>query len=114
MEFYRYEKVQYASLGIDGDFENSKIPNPKIELRIFNLFKETPKGYWVGYGSFEKGSLRSQGHWVSKSSIKRFAYPSKKEALENFIKRNEKRIRILEYNLWSCKIAINLAKNINT
>lgn len=112
-KFYRYETVQYASLGMDGDFEIPKIPNPKVELRTYNLLKETPKGYWIGYESLEIGSLRSKGIWVSKTSRKRFAYPTKKEALDNFIKRNEKRIEILKRQIFSCQIAVMSAKEIN-
>ena len=39
-KFYRYESVQYASLGFDGDFVSSAIPNPKLVLREFNIYKE--------------------------------------------------------------------------
>lgn len=110
--FYRYEAVQYASLGVDGEYESPEIPNPKVELRTYNLFKETTKGYWIGYGNLCEGKLRSQGKWVSKTSVKRFAYPTKKEALENFIKRTEKRVKILKYQLWSCELSIINAKGI--
>jgi hypothetical protein len=39
MNFYRYETVQYASLGMDGDYTRSKIPNPKLELRTVACMK---------------------------------------------------------------------------
>ena len=51
MKFYRYEIVVYAVMGDDGDYTDSHLPNPKLELRTYDLFKETPKGYWIGYGS---------------------------------------------------------------
>lgn len=111
-KFYRYEAVQYASLSNDGDYETLKIPNPKMVLRTYNLWKETPKGYWIGYGTFNVGNLRSNGRWVSKTSKKRYAYPTEKEALVNFIKRNERRIEILNYNVWSCELAVKAAKNM--
>ena len=110
--FYRYEAVQYASLGIDGEYENPKIPNPKVVLREYNLWKETLKGYWIGYGDLGEDKLRSNGRWVSKTSKRRFAYPTKKEALENFIKRNERRIKILKYQVWSCELAVMTAKSM--
>lgn len=106
MNFYRYETVEYASMGIDGEYERSKFPNPKLELRTYNLMKETPKGYWIGYGSFSKFCWKK---WIPKESRKRFAYPTKKEALNNYIKRTEKRIDIMEYKISSCKIGLNLA-----
>ena len=51
MKFYRYEIVEYAEHDIDGELVSPLIPNPKLELREYDLFKETPKGYWIGYGS---------------------------------------------------------------
>jgi hypothetical protein len=111
--FYRYEAVEYASIGYDGEYESPKFPNPKVELREFNLWKETPKGYWIGYGNANwTGKLKGFGHWVSKTTRKRFAYPTKKEALENFIKRNERRVKILSRQLETCEISISIAKRI--
>lgn len=111
-KFYRYESVQYATLNRDGDFVAPKFPDPHIELREFNLHKETPKGYWIGYGSVLPNTLSSFSRWISKTSLRRYAYPTKKEALINFIKRNEKRIRILEYQAASCKMGVSIAKNL--
>ncbi len=112
--FYRYDAVQYAVVDQWGDFVSPEIPNPKIELTKFNLFKETKKGYWIGHGNFwDERSLKSQAKWVSKTSKKRFAYPTKKEALDNFIKRNEKRIKILKRQLWACEIAVSNAKSMS-
>ena len=93
MKFYRYQGVQYATLSYDGDFVSSSIPNPKLELYEYDLFKETLKGYWIGYGSIVPGNLRSEAIWVSKTAKKRFAYPSKQEALIGFIKRTERRVK---------------------
>lgn len=106
MTFYRYQIVTYAELGMDGEFVSSKIPNPQIELLEFKLTKETPKGYWLGVIAFPKYK------WVSKTGKKRYAYPTKEEAMINFIKRTERRIEILERQLWSGKIALDIAKNM--
>lgn len=110
-QFYRYESVQYGYIDYDGDLIASKFPNPSVELRTFNLFKETPKGYWIGFGYPD--SFHSFKKWVSKTSVRRYAYPTKEEALNNFIKRNEKRISILKYQLESCEIAVSKAKILN-
>jgi hypothetical protein len=106
MKFYRYEMVQYAEKDYDGEYISPIFPNPKLELREYDLFKETPKGYWIGYDKFYKWKK-----WIPKISRKRFAYPTKEEALNNFIKRTEKRIKILKWQLDSCEIGLNLAKN---
>lgn len=108
--FYRYEIVEYAELDYYGDFVSPAIPNPKVKLRTFNLFKETDKGFWIGYGNSD--GVNSPLKWVSKTATKRFAYPTKEEALENFIKRNERRIQILKRQSWCSEIAVSIAKNM--
>jgi hypothetical protein len=104
MNFYRYETVQYASIGWNGEYTRSKFPNPKLELRTYDLTGETPKGCWIGYIGSKKFK------WVSKTSKKRYAYPSKEEALNGYITRTKRRIEILDYQLSSCKIGIDLAE----
>jgi len=112
MKFYRYQGVQYATLSYDGDFVSSSIPNPKLELYEYDLFKETLKGYWIGYGSIVPGNLRSEAIWVSKTAKKRFAYPSKQEALIGFIKRTERRVKILKNQLTSCNMLLSDANHL--
>lgn len=102
MKFYRYEIIEYASHDIDGELETPKFPNPTLVLSIYDLLKETSKGYWIGDFIFKK--------WISKTSKKRFAYPTKEEALTNFIKRTEKRIKILDWQIRACKVGLNRAK----
>lgn len=109
MNFYRYEAVQYASMGLDDEYVRSGFPNPRLELRTYNLFKETSKGYWIGYGTFHELCWKK---WIPKVSRKRYAYPTKKEALTNYIMRTKKRIKILQYQIDSCKIGLDFAKNI--
>ena len=113
MKFYRYNIINYASLDSTGDFISPKIPDPRVVLSIFSLFKETPKGYWIGYGDYKMpGRLRSTAIWVPKTSRKRYAYPSEEEALNSFIKRQERRIKILKYNLLNSGIALDIAKKM--
>lgn len=111
MKFYRYEFVQYASLDETGDLVKPMLPNPTIELREYNLHKETPKGYWIGYG--EPRKLLSSSRWVPKTSRKRYAYPTKKEAMESFKARTQRRISILSAQIRVCQIALGRAENEN-
>lgn len=110
MKFYRFQAVQYAQLDSNtGEYASSPFPNPQLELNEYNLLKETPCGYWIGYGSLSSGKYNWK-KWVSKTTRKRFAYPTKKEALINYIKRTERRIGILDSHLTACKIGLELAK----
>jgi hypothetical protein len=104
LKFYRYEAVQYSTTDYDGELISPIYPNPRLELREFTAFSETPKGFWIGYDWADKPHK-----WVSKTSVKRFAYPTKEEALANFIKRTEKRIDILDWQLKHCRYALESA-----
>jgi hypothetical protein len=110
MEFYRYEAIVYAEIDHDGEFVSPRIRIPKIKLSTYNLHKETPKGYWIGYGHYAPNMLRGNSRWVSKTAKKRYAYPTKKEALQNYIKRTERRIRILKSQLEECEFGLMNAK----
>lgn len=108
MNFYRYELVQYSNFSGDDDYYSSLPATTKLVVREFNLIKETPKGYWISYGAFTY--YRGKGRWVSKTSKKRYAYPTKEEALNNYIKRTERRIKYLKTDLDACESGLRLAK----
>ena len=118
MKFYRYEARTYAEHDFDGELVSPKISIPELQLMEFNLHKETPKGYWIGYGHLSYGywtgrpNLRSNSRWVSKTARKRYAYPTKEEALQNYIKRTERRIKILKNQLYDCQFSLKNAKAI--
>ena len=106
MKFYRFEVRNYASLDYDGDYAVSKWHSLTLVINEFVLIKETAQGYWISSSGFEFGK-----RWVSKTSRKRYAYPSKQEAMTNFIKRTERRIGILKYNLEGAQLALSLAND---
>ena len=103
VRFYRYVWTVYAEHDFDGELCSPKFPSPKLELNEYELTGETPKGYWIGYSN-------EKLKWVPKESRKRYAYPTKEAALENFIKRTRKRVKIIEYDLDCCKKALVLAQ----
>jgi hypothetical protein len=105
MEFYRYDWCTYATLDIDGEFKVPKLALPSLVKHTYVLIKETPKGYWIGYYKHSKPIC-----WVSKTSRKRYAYPTIPEALTGFIKRTERRASILKHTLDKCNAAIRLAE----
>lgn len=104
LQFYRYHWREYAVLDYDGEDVRPPDPNPKLELIPYQLIKETDKGYWIG---FEHSIYKK---WVSKTSKKRFAYPTKEEALKNFILRTKRRVEILKHQIVCSEIALDLAE----
>jgi len=85
MKFYRYEDVRIANeIGV------------RVELREFNLVKETPKGYWICPKWDRKQEYKQ---WVSANGKNRKAYPTKEEALLNYQRRKERQIKILTSRL---------------
>ena len=103
MKFYRY-----YNQGAD------------VILEKFKLFKETPAGYWIipEYWSVADEMTTSinerYNKWISKTSRKRFAYPTKEEALESFKMRKQRQIPILKAQLECAKEALKVAENIDT
>jgi hypothetical protein len=107
-KFYRYETIQY-------------IGGPKIYLQEFAGVKETPCGWWirlVGVGGHTFG-VGVGGHtfgwdkddikkWVSKTAKKRYAYPTKDEAMFNFRMRKLRHISILKSRLVIAEWELNL------
>lgn len=102
MKFYRYEAYETPIMDVNGKYCVSKIPNPKIRLIVLYLYKETSKGYWI----CEDNSTMFPEKWVSKTSVKKYAYPTKEEAKLNFVKRTEKRMNILLREASFCQISI--------
>ena len=80
-------------------------------LKTYNLQRETPKGYWIAYGG-SPGCFIGDERWVSKTSRKRFAYPTKEEAMVNLIARTKSRIKILKSQLSTCEIALASAEKL--
>lgn len=96
---YRYE----------GEMDSywSHLSTYKIVLKTHQILKETPKGYWVRHNMYWK-------KWVSKDGRKRFAYPTKAEALFNFKKRKEKQQKILKARLDEVNQLLNQIDKVNT
>lgn len=97
LRFYRYEQIE---------LENG----PQLSEREFQLLKETPCGWWIGYPLGSITPLGPDKWWVSKTTRKRFAYPTRKEALENFIARKRRQVAILNYQLERAGQAWELAE----
>ena len=96
--FYRYEDVL---LNWDYFLNKAKV---EIYLNDYEMLRETACGYWINTSGYGKSYER----WVRKTSRKRFAYPTKYEALINFKHRKQRQIKLLEVNLSRAKAALDL------
>ena len=105
MKLYRYDSKRY-SIVIDADREIYGTSFPKLELNEYDVSCETPKGFWISY--FSGGS---KDKWISKSARKRFAYPTKNEALDAYIKRKTSYVRHSERKLAEAKEDLKIGEN---
>ena len=99
MNFYRHTETSYES-GV------------QLDVKEYKLVRETPKGYWIidDLWDYDEESVETYKKWVSKTARKRWAYPTKEEALVSFKARKRRQIRILTYQLSEAKTALKLAE----
>ena len=84
MNLYRFEDTLHAD-------------RVHIYEHSYRVLKETPCGYWIDI--FKK-------KWVSKVAKKRYAYPTRFEAMTNFKARKKRQIQILSAQLDNAKAAL--------
>ena len=91
MRFYRYVTTYWEEYG------------PNVVLKTYDSIKETPCGHWIEipYG---------KDKWISNTSRKRFAYPTKEGAIINFIKRTKRWRAICISTAKSCDVALRIAE----
>lgn len=97
MKLYRYYALDYGEYDLD----------IRIKVEMYTVDRETPKGYWVRLPYVYKGEK-----WVSNYAKKRFAYPTKREALVSFIARKRRQLLILKYQLEKAEAASLMAKKM--
>jgi len=64
----------------------------KLTLQEYEILRETPKGVWINIGW-------NREKWVSNYANKRFAQPSKREALKHYIRRKIYRNHCIELEM---------------
>lgn len=109
MDVYNFVAKEMEMLERVGEIRGQKLYRyvnsyGHIALREYPVLRETRGGKWV------MDILGSTEHWVSNYSKKRLAYPTKEEALINFIKRTERHIMLAEDNLEHSKKALDRAR----
>ncbi len=104
---YRYNDGSFNDTEGLGDVWVRSWPPSVME---YKAVKETPCGYWLYLG------WSMNDRWVSKKSRRRYAYPTKKEALESYIIRKEHQIAHCESTIraakWFLEEALKLKEKI--
>lgn len=63
-------------------------------LKMYEVLKHTPKGVWL-HTPFENNGVHGPKKFVRRDTRKRWACPTKMEALESFLQRKRRRVSIL-------------------
>ena len=85
--WYRYESRRY---GIANEWDEVVSTYVQLQLSELTVKKVTPKGVWVSAGNI------CTPRFVLTAANKRYALPTKEEALESLLARKARHIRILE------------------
>jgi hypothetical protein len=102
--WYRYEIVRYSN-GVDEFDDPLPGHSVTVELRGFMVLRHTTKGVWIKTGAGDE-------RFVLKNARKRFACPTKQEALDSFIARQRRMISILEAQVKDSRIGIRIAEGL--
>jgi len=67
--------------------------HPTLTCLEYSLVRCTPKGYWIKEKQVSNFRLwREKEKWISQTSKRRYAYPTKKEACNSYIIRTGRRV----------------------
>ena len=93
-------------------YHDHHVYGTRVELHIYKSIKKTQCGHWI----IEKGNRYlkciHKKRWISNTSKKRYAYPTKAEAINSFMIRKMRQIEIMEIRIDNIKIAYNIGKDI--
>lgn len=94
--------IRYTSSTTIHNDEFPLILTTELHVERYSVIRETPCGYWIRT-LFTK-------RWTSKTATRRFAYPTEKEALHNFIRRKQRQKCILRTQIEIASHALAMAK----
>jgi len=105
LTLYRYDDGPFY-----GGFDH--VIAAEIECFEFSCVKETKCGYWVVERGME-GFSWVRRRWVSKTSTKRYCYPSKQQAFKSYKIRKARQVQHLERQLDHAKACHESVKNMD-
>jgi hypothetical protein len=73
---------------------------PQCCMNSFMVVKETPCGYWI--------EVYGEGKWVSATARKRYAYPTKEEAINGWRARKHRHLAILHQKIHEIRRALEV------
>ena len=94
---YRVEAIRYSYV-IDPDMELYGTTKPELQVYWYPVTKRTPCGAWI------------EGRFVNLQANKRFACNTIEEAVESFVARRQRQIRILKKKLQYAEDDLNLTR----
>ncbi len=98
---YRY--VAQANVnGID-ELDQTDYYSMKLRCDEYEIVKTTPKGCWIKV-------FMGKPKFVLLTATKKFACPTKKEALQSLIARKKKEIQIHQYKIEFCQKVLTLCE----
>ena len=106
--WYRYMETQYAA-PLDEYERPMGYGSVQINLNEYKVIKETAKGVWLTYAQpyFLTDKWKK---FVLLGSRKKFACPTKEEAMVSFIARKRAQIRIYKDRLESAEMALEIVE----
>jgi len=97
-------EVHVYSICIDSEANRYGTSSPRVDLMWFEVTKRTPKGAWINHSGAKK--------FVNLQARKRFATPSKEEALESLSCRLSRQITILQTQLARAQAAKSILDRV--
>ncbi len=98
--WYRYQETHYRYWDPEQECHVGPVTT-SVKLYQFPVLKITPKG-----------ARLADGRFVLKNANKRYACPTKEEAMVSFLARKEKQLKILQNQITNVQSAIYVAKNL--
>ena len=110
--WYRYVEHTESSgyFTEDGDYYSTGPGKVVIQLREYKVLRHTPKGVWIE--CFEVNRFDRPERFVRIEARKRYACPTREEALESFIARKKRQASIYSARLRTAKTAIKMAEKV--
>lgn len=104
--YYRFQDALRPS---DEPFATS---DTTIELEEFRVIRTTPKGVWLAHHDLwpHDPDVKTGETFVLNGTGRRFAHPTRELALQSFIARKQRQIKILRQQLTRAETALRLAR----